>query len=74
VPFRGSNSFDVAASILNYPAYEIGAVPSGLALGIRGVVARLLEKRREDRPSSFVEVKLFMLDSSFILMFSWACL
>lgn len=57
LPFMGSNSFDVAASILKDPAYEIGTVPSGLARGIKGVVARLLEKRRDDRPSSFVEVK-----------------
>lgn len=57
LPFMGSNSFDVAASILKDPAYEIGTVPSGLARGIKGIVARLLEKSRDDRPSSFVEVK-----------------
>ena len=57
LPFTGSNSFDVAASILKDPAFEIGTVPAGLPRGIRGVIARLLEKRRDDRLSSFVEVK-----------------
>jgi len=58
LPFQGSNSFEVAASILKDPAFEIGTVPVGLARGIKGVVARLLEKRREDRYSSFLEAKL----------------
>jgi serine/threonine protein kinase/tetratricopeptide (TPR) repeat protein len=57
LPFIGSNSFEVAASILKDPAFEIGTVPQALPSGIRGVVARLLEKRRDDRFSSFVEVK-----------------
>lgn len=57
LPFMGSNSFEVAASILKDPAFEIGTVPAGLPRGIKGVVARLLEKRRDDRPRSFVEVK-----------------
>ena len=57
LPFMGSNSFEVAASILKDPAFEIGTVPSGLPHGIKGLVSRLLEKRREDRHSSFVEVK-----------------
>jgi len=57
LPFMGSNSFEVAASILKDPAFEIGTVPAGLPRGIKSVVARLLEKRREDRYSSFAEVK-----------------
>lgn len=57
LPFIGSNSFEVAASILKDPAFEIGTVPAGLPRGIKAVVARLLEKRRDDRPRSFVEVK-----------------
>lgn len=57
LPFMGSNSFEVAASILKDPAFEIGTVPPGLPRGIKGIVARLLEKRREDRYSSFAEVK-----------------
>jgi len=56
LPFVGSNSFEVAASILKDPAFEIGTVPAGLPRGIKAVVARLLEKRRDDRPRSFVEV------------------
>ena len=57
LPFMGSNSFDVAASILKDPAYEIGTIPKGLPHGIKGLVARLLEKRRDDRFPSFVEVR-----------------
>jgi serine/threonine protein kinase/tetratricopeptide (TPR) repeat protein len=57
LPFMGSNSFEVAASILKDPAFEIGTVPAGLPRAIKGVVARLLEKRRDDRHRSFVEVK-----------------
>lgn len=57
LPFMGSNSFEVAASILKDPAFEISTVPAGLPRGINGVVARLLEKRRDDRHRSFVEVK-----------------
>lgn len=57
LPFIGSNSFEVAASILKDPAFEIGTVPVGLPRGIKRVVSRLLEKRRDDRPRSFVEVK-----------------
>jgi serine/threonine protein kinase/tetratricopeptide (TPR) repeat protein len=57
LPFKGSNSFEVAASILKDPAFEIGTVPAGLPRAIKGIVARLLEKRRDDRHRSFVEVK-----------------
>src|SRR6266404_3496304 len=57
LPFKGSNSFEVAASILKDPAFEIGTVPAGLPRAIKGIVARLLEKRRDDRYRSFVEVK-----------------
>jgi serine/threonine protein kinase/tetratricopeptide (TPR) repeat protein len=58
LPFPGANSFEVAASILKDPAFEIGTVPEPLPLGIKDVVARLLEKRRRDRFASFVEVKI----------------
>jgi serine/threonine protein kinase/tetratricopeptide (TPR) repeat protein len=57
LPFLGSNSFEVAASILKDPAFQIGTVPKGLPRSIKAVVARLLEKRRENRHRSFVEVK-----------------
>ena len=57
LPFIGSNSFEVAASILKDPALEIGTVPKGLPQGIKHVVARLLAKRRTDRYSSLSEVK-----------------
>jgi tetratricopeptide (TPR) repeat protein len=57
LPFPGANSFEVAASILKDPALEIGTVPQPLPLGIKNVVARLLEKQRRDRYASFAEVK-----------------
>ena len=57
LPFLGSNAFEVAASILKDPAFDIGTVPQGVPPGIKHVVAWLLEKRRVDRPDSFVEVK-----------------
>ena len=58
LPFPGANSFEVAASILKDPAFEIGTVPQPLPHGIKNVVARLLEKRRRDRYASFAEVKV----------------
>lgn len=57
LPFTGANSFEVAASILKDPAFEIGTIPLGLPRGIKNVVARLLKKHRNDRFSSFAEVK-----------------
>jgi len=57
LPFTGSNSFEVAASILKDPAFEIGTVPSGLPRGTKSIVSRLLEKRRENRYPSFLEVR-----------------
>ncbi|MFY9556182.1 MAG: tetratricopeptide repeat protein [Blastocatellia bacterium] len=57
LPFRGANSFEVAASILKDPALEIGTVPTELPRGIKDVVARLLEKSRNDRYSSFADAK-----------------
>lgn len=57
LPFPGSNSFEVASSILKDPALEIGTVPPELPRDIRNVVARLLRKSRNDRYSSFAEVK-----------------
>ena len=57
LPFMGSNPVDVAASILKDPALEIGSVPPGVPQGINKIVEHLLQKRRDDRPSTFVEVK-----------------
>jgi len=57
LPFPGSSSFEVAASILKDPALEIGTVPPELPRDIKNVVARLLGKHRNDRYSSFAEVK-----------------
>src|SRR4030095_9987922 len=57
LPFTGSNSFEVAASILKDPAFEIGTVPSGRRLGTKRRVSRRLQKRRQDRSPSFAEVR-----------------
>ena len=57
LPFAGSNSLEVAASILKDPAFEIGTVPPGLPRDITHVVSRALAKRREDRYESFEEIK-----------------
>lgn len=57
LPFPGSSSFEVAASILKDPAIEIGTVPMGFPHNIKYVVARLLGKHRDDRYASFSEVK-----------------
>jgi serine/threonine protein kinase/tetratricopeptide (TPR) repeat protein len=57
LPFPGSSSFEVAASILKDPALKIGTVPLGLPRDIKYVVARLLGKHRDDRYQSFAEVK-----------------
>lgn len=58
LPFSGANSFEVAASILKDPAFQIGTVPQQLPHGIKNVVTRLLEKRRRDRYASFAELKV----------------
>jgi serine/threonine protein kinase/tetratricopeptide (TPR) repeat protein len=57
LPFAGSNSLEVAASILKDPAFEIGTVPPGLPRNITGVVSRALAKHRDDRYASFEEIK-----------------
>lgn len=58
LPFQGANSFEVAASILKDPAFEIGTVPQPLPAGIKTLVGRLLEKQRRDRYASFAEIKV----------------
>jgi tetratricopeptide (TPR) repeat protein/TolB-like protein len=57
LPFAGATSFEVAASILKDPAFEIGTVPPELPRSIRDVVSRLLAKHRDDRYASFEEIK-----------------
>ena len=57
LPFRGANSFEVAASILKEEAKKIEEVPDGLSWGIAEVVERLLEKDRRGRYASFEVVK-----------------
>jgi len=57
LPFAGSNSLEVAASILKDPAFEIGTVPPELPRDITHVVSRALAKHREDRYESFEEIK-----------------
>jgi serine/threonine protein kinase/tetratricopeptide (TPR) repeat protein len=57
LPFAGSNSLEVAASILKDPAFEIGTLPPELPRDITHVVSRALAKHREDRYESFEEIK-----------------
>ncbi len=57
LPFRGANSFEVAASILKDAPRRIEEVPDGLGRGIIAVVDRLLEKGRANRYASFDVVK-----------------
>jgi len=57
LPFAGSTSLEVAASILKDPAFEIGTVPPELPRDITHVVSRALAKHREDRYESFEEIK-----------------
>src|SRR5437588_246355 len=57
LPFAGSNSLEVAASILKDPAFEIGTVPPELPRDITRVVSRTLAKHRDDRYASFEEIK-----------------
>jgi serine/threonine protein kinase/tetratricopeptide (TPR) repeat protein len=57
LPFAGSNSLEVAASILKDPAFEIGTLPPGLPRDITHVVSRALAKHREDRYESFEQIK-----------------
>ncbi|MFY9609095.1 MAG: tetratricopeptide repeat protein [Blastocatellia bacterium] len=57
LPFRGANSFEVAASILKEDASRIEEVPEGLHRDITKLVERLLEKDRNKRYPSFEVVK-----------------
>jgi serine/threonine protein kinase/Flp pilus assembly protein TadD len=56
LPFSGTNSFEIAASILKDEAIEISYVPQGLARRVADVVMRALEKDRGARYGSFEEV------------------
>jgi tetratricopeptide (TPR) repeat protein len=57
LPFRGANSFEVAASILKEKPIPIHEVPDGLNRGIIALIERLLEKDPDRRYSSFEVVK-----------------
>jgi serine/threonine protein kinase/tetratricopeptide (TPR) repeat protein len=57
LPFLGSSSFDVAASILKDQASKINKVPEGLPRGVIKITARLLEKDKAKRYQSFADVK-----------------
>ena len=57
LPFRGANSFEVAASILKERPVEIKQVTEGLNRGIIALIERLLEKDRNGRYVSFEVVK-----------------
>jgi serine/threonine protein kinase/tetratricopeptide (TPR) repeat protein len=57
LPFRGANSFEVAASILKDEPRRIEEVPDGLHGEVATLVERLLEKDRVKRYASFEVVK-----------------
>ncbi|HEX8184868.1 MAG TPA: serine/threonine-protein kinase, partial [Blastocatellia bacterium] len=57
LPFSGQRAMDVAAAILKDAPAQLTATPEGLPQGARDIVMRCLEKDREKRPSSFVEVR-----------------
>jgi serine/threonine protein kinase len=56
LPFSGTNSFEVAASILKDEVVAISHVPQGLPQRLTLVAMRSLEKERDARYSSFEEV------------------
>ncbi|HSE97672.1 MAG TPA: tetratricopeptide repeat protein, partial [Blastocatellia bacterium] len=57
LPFKGSNSYEVAAAILKDEALTISRLPHDLPADITRVVMRCLRKERSHRYSSFAEVK-----------------
>ncbi len=61
LPFSGESPFDVAASILKDRAAEIDELPAGFPRGLDRVVMRCLERNRERRFSSFINLKNALL-------------
>ena len=57
LPFSGESPFDVAASILKDRATKIDELPAGFPRGLDRVVMRCLERNRERRFSSFIDLK-----------------
>ena len=64
LPFSGESPFDVAASILKDRAAKIEELPAGFPRGIDRVVMRCLERNRDRRFSSFIDVKNALLTCS----------
>lgn len=62
LPFRGANGFEVAASILKDEATRISQLPAGMPAGLNDIVMRLLQRHRNNRYSSFEEVKRALED------------
>jgi eukaryotic-like serine/threonine-protein kinase len=56
-PFPGSTPLEIAASILKEGPAEIEQMPARLPRGVLAVLKRCLEKERESRYRSFVEIK-----------------
>src|SRR5215216_3823143 len=56
-PFPGSTPLEIAASILKESPVEIEKMPARLPRGVLAVLKRCLEKERESRYCSFVEIK-----------------
>ncbi len=56
-PFSGATPVEIAASILKESPIEITTLPARLPRGIIAVIKRCLEKDRNGRYSSFVEIR-----------------
>ncbi|HLG15745.1 MAG TPA: protein kinase [Blastocatellia bacterium] len=56
LPFSGSNSFDLAASILKDEPKYIASLPSGTPRGLADLAVKALEKDAKNRPSSVTDL------------------
>jgi serine/threonine protein kinase/tetratricopeptide (TPR) repeat protein len=57
IPFTGHRVMDVASSIVKDPPAPFGPAPEGVPRQLRDLVMRCLEKEREKRPSSFIQIR-----------------
>ncbi len=57
IPFPGANTFDIAAAILKDQPQAFALLPPNMPAEIKLLNRRLLVKKRDGRPASFVEIK-----------------
>ncbi len=57
LPFQADNPYELVNQHLNRPAPRLSSKKSGLPAGLEPLVAQLMEKRPEDRPSSATAVR-----------------